>query len=106
MLEETQTGFIPAHAGQPSALSAWRDPSVNIASGEFYAATFETAMSAWVRPRFDGYIAFQNRASATIRDALLNDDPATDTLKRLRTLWQCALDGAQRDFIFIQGQLP
>jgi multiple sugar transport system substrate-binding protein len=106
MLEETQTGFIPAHAGQPSALSAWRDPSVNIASGEFYAATFETAMSAWVRPRFDGYIAFQNRASATIRDALLNGDPATDTLKRLRTLWQCALDGAQRDFIFIQGQLP
>jgi multiple sugar transport system substrate-binding protein len=106
MLEETQAGFIPAHAGQPSALSAWRDPSVNTASGEFYATTFETAMSAWIRPRFDGYIDFQNRASATIRDGLLNGVSAADTLKRLRTLWLSALDGARRDFNLIQGQLP
>ena len=77
MAPETQAGFIPAEAGQPGLLSAWDDPAVNAAWGDFYAGTRRTIQAAWVRPRHPGYIAFQTEASALIRDGLAaggNDD--------------------------------
>src|SRR5262249_20210364 len=70
MSPDMQTGFIPAHDGQPSARAAWASETVNAAWNGFYRATRNTAEQAWVRPRFDGYIAFQAKASALIREAL------------------------------------
>jgi multiple sugar transport system substrate-binding protein len=64
MSPETQAGFIPSHAGQPSARSAWRQ------LGPFYTDTLATIEASWVRPRFAGYIPFQSQASAIIRDGL------------------------------------
>jgi multiple sugar transport system substrate-binding protein len=64
MSPETQAGFIPSNAGQPSARSAWTQ------LGPFYTDTLETIEASWVRPRFAGYIPFQTRASAMIRDGL------------------------------------
>jgi len=72
---ETQRGFIPEHAGQPSARSAWTDERVDRAAGGFYSQTLETIEQSWVRPRFAGYIPFQSAASAIIREGI--DDPAT-----------------------------
>ena len=70
MSDDAQVGFIPAHAGQPSARSAWTDPAVDTAAGGFYSATLDTIEHAWVRPRFPGYIRFQSEASAIIREGL------------------------------------
>ena len=70
MSAEAQTGFIPAHAGQPSSRSAWTDPAVDAAAGGFYSATLATIENAWVRPRFAGYIPLQAEASAIIRAGL------------------------------------
>lgn len=64
MSPTTQAGFIPEHAGQPSARSAWQQ------LGPFYTDTLATIEASWVRPRFAGYIPFQSRASAIIRDGL------------------------------------
>jgi multiple sugar transport system substrate-binding protein len=95
MAGETQAGFIPGHDGQPSARGAWYEESVNAAWGGFYRATLETAERAWVRPRFDGYIAFQTQASAAIREAVMAGDAPADTLSRLRTLWHAARKSAR-----------
>jgi multiple sugar transport system substrate-binding protein len=72
---QTQRGFIPEHAGQPSARSAWTDDAVDRAAGGFYSQTLETIEQSWVRPRFAGYIPFQSAASAIIREGI--DDPTT-----------------------------
>jgi len=69
MSPQTQAGFIPSHAGQPSARSAWTQ------LGPFYTDTLDTIEASWVRPRFAGYIPFQTTASAMIRDGL--GDPTT-----------------------------
>jgi multiple sugar transport system substrate-binding protein len=69
MSPAVQGGFIPQHAGQPSARSAWTT------LGSFYTDTLETIEASWVRPRFAGYIPFQSQASAMIRDGL--EDPTT-----------------------------
>lgn len=95
MSRDVQSGFIPAHAGQPSARTAWHDPAVNAASRDFYAATSETAESAWVRPRFDGYIVFQNKASAIIRRNLSDTSPVAETLRQVRSLWHATNTAAR-----------
>jgi multiple sugar transport system substrate-binding protein len=87
MSEEAQTRFIPAHDGQPSRRSAWTDAAVNARWGSFYAATAETLERAHLRPRHNGAIAFQTRASALIRDALAHGTPHRAVLDALQTAY-------------------
>lgn len=90
MSKETQAGFIPAHDGQPSRRDAWADDAVNAAWGGFYRDTVATLEAAWVRPRFDGYIPFQTRASAIICEALEARSPASATLAKLQDAYAAA----------------
>ncbi|MEZ5666044.1 MAG: carbohydrate ABC transporter substrate-binding protein [Alphaproteobacteria bacterium] len=93
----TQTAFVPAHGGQPSARDAWTDAGVNAACGGFYRDTLATAETALVRPRFDGYVAFQSRAGERIRRALAAAEPAAVTLAGLRDDWRHARAAARGD---------
>ncbi|WP_068494101.1 hypothetical protein [Pseudoclavibacter helvolus] len=76
---ETQRTFIPQHAGQPGLRSAWHDVAVNEAAQNFYSNTATTIEESWVRPRYDGYIAFQAKASELLRDALLGGVDAAES---------------------------
>jgi multiple sugar transport system substrate-binding protein len=70
MSETTQTGFIPTNDGQPSHRTSWTDAQVNAASRDFYRQTTRSLEAARIRPRHDGYIAFQDRGSAMLRDGI------------------------------------
>ena len=87
MSEVAQAGFIPDHEGQPSARAAWRSERVNAAAGDFYRATLATVEEAWVRPRHNGYIAFQTAGSAILRETILDGAPPSATIARLRDAW-------------------
>ncbi|MFC4006187.1 hypothetical protein ACFOY2_03065 [Nonomuraea purpurea] len=76
--EPVQTGLFPAVGGQPAARSAWDDKG-------FYRDTRATMEAAWIRPRFPGYIALQDRSSALIRDGLLAGTPARTLLDDLHS---------------------
>ena len=54
---------MPPPAASPAMPPAWEDPAVNAATGDFYKNTRATLEGAWVRPRHDGYMAFQQAAS-------------------------------------------
>lgn len=95
MSPAVQVGFIPDHDGQPSARGAWLDSRVNAAWGGFYASTMETAETAWVRPRFDGYIAFQTKAAAILREALSDASAPQAVIGRLRDIWTRARQAAR-----------
>jgi multiple sugar transport system substrate-binding protein len=88
MSREAQIGFIPGHDGQPSRREAWHDAGVNARWGGFYQNTAETLEAAYVRPRHDGYIAFQTKASALLREAFQARSKALDVLGRLQELYQ------------------
>ena len=95
MRDETQIGFIPMHRGQPSARAAWKDAGVNARTGNAYAATVRTAEQAWVRPRFDGWIACQSRLSGLIRGFLEGGGSPSMTLSSIRTEWSRARAAAR-----------
>lgn len=87
MSEATQTGFIPMHDGQPSNRASWADAHVNAASNAFYRQTTRTLDAARIRPRHDGYIAFQNGGSALLRDGIAAGTSGSRLADALETLF-------------------
>lgn len=90
MSEEAQCGFIPDHDGQPGLRSAWADPKVNAAWGDFYVSTAATLETAAIRPRHEGYIALQSRASAHLREAFEAGAPAPRVARELREMFEAS----------------
>jgi len=88
MGEEAQRAFIPAHDGQPSRRSAWQDEAVNAAWGDFYRATAATLEAAYVRPRHAGYIDFQTKASAYLREAISKGETAHRAVETIQQLYR------------------
>jgi multiple sugar transport system substrate-binding protein len=70
---EHQRGTYVCHGGQPASLSAWIDPEINQAAGGFFSDTLETLQSAYVRPRFDGFVRFFEAAGIEINRCLKNE---------------------------------
>lgn len=93
---DAQARFIPEHDGQPSARDAWRSDAVNATVGGFYRNTLATVEAAYVRPRHDGYIAFQTEGSAIIRAGILGQRPPATILPQLRDAWSANLAAARQ----------
>ena len=91
MSDATQRGFIPDHDGQPGLRSAWHDGAVNAAWGNFYSNTAATLEAAVIRPRHDGYIAFQTRASAFLRAAFDTQVPTQKAIRALHEMFEASL---------------
>lgn len=79
---ETQLTFA-AHHGQPARVEAWARPEVDARFGNCFSATRETMEGCWIRPRYDGYLAFQARAGDLVESHLrggLTEDALLDLL--------------------------
>lgn len=68
---EVQRGPYVMAGGQPGHAAAWDDPVVNASAGNFYLTTRATLEGAWIRPRHDGYMQFQDEAARRINAALM-----------------------------------
>ncbi|MFI2856485.1 ABC transporter substrate-binding protein [Paenibacillus sp. JSM ZJ436] len=69
-----RTSFFQ-HGGQPGHRMAWLDPEVNRLSGDFFKNTLDTLTHGSMRPRYPGYIDFQEQAGHLIRNRLMNALP-------------------------------
>jgi len=85
---EIQKTVYAAGGGQPGHLAAWRDPAVNAITGNFYLGTLATLDSAWVRPRHDGYMAFQQAASDRLNAGLREPHAARVVVDDLNALFE------------------
>jgi multiple sugar transport system substrate-binding protein len=86
-----QARVIPEAGGQPAASAAWTDPVINAACSDFYTSTVRSLHHAWRRPRRPGWITVQTQGSAILRDGLLRDRPAADTLADLNACYHTHL---------------
>ncbi|MBO1038587.1 ABC transporter substrate-binding protein [Brucella pituitosa] len=85
---EVQKGLYAASNGQPGHAEAWEDDTVNAATSDFYRDTRATLEGAWVRPRHDGYMPFQEAASERINKGLLDNEKAEDVVADLNQLFR------------------
>ena len=70
---EHQSGTYVREGGQPASLAAWTDPSVNATANDFFSNTLLTLQTAYVRPRFDGFVRFFEAAGIEINRCLRGD---------------------------------
>ncbi|MEC7257416.1 MAG: carbohydrate ABC transporter substrate-binding protein, partial [Pseudomonadota bacterium] len=90
MSDTAQRGLIPDNDGQPGLAAAWADPRVNAAWGTFYADTSDTLRAAAIRPRHNGYIAFQTAASAHLRESFSARCPAAQAVDELARMFHAS----------------
>jgi multiple sugar transport system substrate-binding protein len=85
MRPETQKAFA-GHHGQPARREAWEDPEIDRRFAGAFAATRRTMESAWIRPRYPGYLGFQARGGELVESHLrgaMTADRLLDSLARL-----------------------
>jgi multiple sugar transport system substrate-binding protein len=80
---ECQKGIYFESGGQPGNAVAWTDDDVNAASHGYFRDTYETLQRAWLRPRYDAYLAFQDKGGRYVNDFLAGRAGAEETLSRL-----------------------
>lgn len=85
---EAQCGPYLTGGGQPALAAAWEDAAANAATLSFYRNTRETLESAWLRPRYPGYMRFQRAAAERLREALASGEPARTVIAAINRLYQ------------------
>ena len=68
--EGHQRGTYFRGGGQPASLAAWTDRNLDDAAGGFFSGTFRTLQTAYVRPRFSGFVTFFEAAGSEINRCL------------------------------------
>jgi multiple sugar transport system substrate-binding protein len=63
---DVQRGTYVAGGGQPGHRAAWTDADVDDAANGFFSATLPALDAAYLRPRHDGFLAFQDAAGELI----------------------------------------
>lgn len=92
LAEPVQAGLVPRAGGQAALRAAWESGAVNAACGGFYRHTRATLDQAWVRPRFAGWIAFQDQGSAVVRGGLRRRAAPRAMLRQLQSAFRaCCL---------------
>jgi len=81
---DVQRGVYYDHGGQPGYAPAWEDDRLNDDSLDFFRGTRATLEGASVRPRFQGWPEFQNRASVWTNQALRREITDDELLRRFR----------------------
>jgi len=91
---EIQRTAYTAAGGQPGHRSAWLDDACNRITHDYFRRTLPALDRAWLRPRHDGYLGFQEHGGEVVHAALrgtLADDAALD---RLDTLYRASFHPA------------
>lgn len=81
-----QSGIYFEAGGQPGHRSAWTNPALDKQCAGFFSRTLPTLDRAFVRPRYAGYLEFQDTACLHIHDYLRNGGDVAkilDTVNRI-----------------------
>src|ERR1700733_12144933 len=93
---EHQRGTYFREGGQPASLAAWTDSSVNAMADGFFSSTLQTLQTAYVRPRFDGFVRFFEAAGIEINRCLRGDLRDAELIEWLNARYAAARISARR----------
>jgi multiple sugar transport system substrate-binding protein len=76
------------HGGQPGHRSAWEDEEANGLTNGFFKAVLPVMDHGYVRPRYNGYLHFQDQAGIPLQQCLLGKENAAAALKEMNKLYR------------------
>ena len=89
--EECQTTFYVQHGGQPGHKAAWINDEANKLSNNFFRNVLPTMENGYLRPRYNGYLHFQDKAGHPLHQFLLHGGNAKNLLGKFNLLYQESL---------------
>jgi multiple sugar transport system substrate-binding protein len=88
---DVQRGPYVDGGGQPGHRAAWTDPSVDAAANGFFSSTLPALDRAYLRPRFDGFLSFQDAAGELIHGFVRNGTDPDTALDRIDELFRASV---------------
>ena len=85
---ECQSTLYLEHGGQPGHRLAWINEKVNRLTEDFFYTLLPTMERGYMRPRYNGYLFFQDHAGQSIQDYLLNRTEAKTALAVMNQLYR------------------
>ena len=85
---ELQSGLYVQNGGQPGHRSAWSSEEVNRYCNDYFSNTLSTLDQAFVRPRYNGYLLFQDGAGIPLQKYLLQGGRSKKVLEEMNKLYQ------------------
>ncbi|MBO0455165.1 extracellular solute-binding protein [Enterococcus hulanensis] len=89
-----ETLFFDA-GGQPGHRKAWLNPETNRRCENFFKNTLNTLDNSYLRPRYNGYLHFQDNAGHFVQDYAIHGGNPKDVLVKLNALYQESLNQAR-----------
>jgi multiple sugar transport system substrate-binding protein len=84
--DQAQRHLIPSRHGQPAIELAWHDPDIDARFNGFFSATRSSIETAWLRPRYRGYIGFQAEAGHLAAEGLRSGNKAAAVWAKIEPL--------------------
>ncbi|MBN9237785.1 MULTISPECIES: extracellular solute-binding protein [Phyllobacteriaceae] len=85
---DCQRGLFTSSGGQPAHAAAWDDDVCNNTTSDFFRNTRRTLETAWVRPRYHGYMKLQDRAGDIVHAFLRREADSAATIASLNTAYR------------------
>lgn len=81
------------NGGQPGHRVAWLDDTANDLSNNFFKDALVTHDNAYLRPRYDGYLHFQDESAIVVHKFLQGKTNPKETLAELQNIYELSLKG-------------
>jgi len=92
---ECQRTLYVQHGGQPGHRSAWLDKDANQLTNNFFKNLLPVMEDGYTRPRYNGYLHFQDRAGIPLQKCLMENGNASTTLNEMNKIYQQSLSYKQ-----------
>lgn len=93
---ECQKSIYVQHGGQPGHRSAWKDELANKLTNDFFVKMLPVMDNGYMRPRYNGYLFFQDHAGDPLQQCLLNDSSPEEALEAMNRIY---IESKQREKI-------
>ena len=84
--EKIQSTFYIQHGGQPGHKSAWVNEEANFLCNDFFKNLLPVMENGYMRPRYNGYLHFQDHAGEPLHQYLLHGGNAEKVLDKMNQL--------------------
>ncbi len=86
-----QSTLYVENGGQPGHKSAWTSKKNNVLCNDFFETLLPVMENGFIRPRYNGYLFFQDHAGNHIHQYLLNGGAEEDVLSEINYLYKKSL---------------
>lgn len=92
---EQQQTFYVQHGGQPGHLSAWTGEEANRLTNNFFRNVLPVMENGYIRPRYNGYLHFQDHAGLPLQQCIINNSNAEKTLEAMNKIYKESISTKQ-----------